>query len=179
VLGVLVLLSISVRLARADEAEAVASAYRASREEAFSGLIPSAAVLPRTYADDVRRWREFADSDDGLLFVAESQGDILGLAALEHSGPLAELGALYVQPSSYRNGAGSALLSMTLSAAADSYAEVIAWVLASNQRAKDFFLSRGGWLDGGTEIRSINDSAKLVMQRIRFQVGTQGPGGRQ
>jgi hypothetical protein len=63
-----------------------------------------------------------------------------------------------------------------LAAAAPTYPEVIAWILASNRRAKDFFIARGGWLDGGTEIRSIgSQAAQLVMQRIRFRTD---PGAR-
>jgi N-acetylglutamate synthase-like GNAT family acetyltransferase len=173
---VLITVVISIRLANRGDADAIASAYRESRREAFTGLIPAEAVLPRTRDDDVRRWREFAESAAGKLFVAESHGAILGVAALEYAGSTAELGALYVHPSAYRNGAGSALLQEVLAAAAPTYPEVIAWILASNRRAKDFFIARGGWLDGGTEIRSIgSQAAQLVMQRIRFRTD---PGAR-
>jgi hypothetical protein len=55
-------------------------------------LIPAEAVLPRSYDDDVARWREFAASRDGKLFVAESVGDVLGMAALEYTTTEAEVG---------------------------------------------------------------------------------------
>jgi GNAT superfamily N-acetyltransferase len=150
-----------------DIAEAVA-AYRASRQAAFTDLIPKEAVLPRTHDQDIARWQEFAAAPDGRLFVADLGFIVAGLAALEYETGQAELGALYVHPEYHRTGAGSALLNAVLSAAqADGHSEVIGWVLAANQSAKKFFLARGGWLDGGVEIRTAGPT-KITMQRVRF-----------
>jgi N-acetylglutamate synthase-like GNAT family acetyltransferase len=165
----LVTLAVQVRIAAAADIHRTVEVYRASRRDAFQELIPAAAVLPRTRQDDIKRWRQFAEAGDGHLFVAEIGSEIIGMAALEYQTSVAELGALYVHPHHCRAGAGSALLASTLAAArADSRDQVVAWVLASNQRAKEFFLARGGWLDGGVEARRLPDSVTLIMQRIRF-----------
>lgn len=159
-----------------DVAEAVA-AYRAARHEAFSGLMPREAVLPRTYHQDVERWLGFAVDPNGRLFIARVSLKVAGLAALEFTDGQAELGALYVHPGCQRSGAGASLLSAVLGAArAAGRAEVIGWVLAANQPAKRFFLSCGGWLDGGVGIREVGP-ARLTMQRIRFNA--EHPRGRE
>lgn len=162
---------IDVRTAEAaDIAEAVA-AYRAARADAFTGLIPDEAVLPRTRDGDVARWAGFADDLDGRLLIADLRGTVIGLAAVENLGGQAELGALYVHPAHQRSGAGTALLSASADQArARGHATMTTWVLATNQAAKRFFLARGGWLDGGVEIRQAGE-AKLTMQRLRFNVG--------
>lgn len=174
-------MSKNIRLATEADSQQAASAYRASRRGAFANLIPEDAVLPRTEAEDVQRWCDFVTAADGLMFVAVEEGTVVGIAALE-LGDVAELGALYVDPEWQGKGIGSSLLRRTLSAAPGSHSSVITWVLAANQEAKSFFLRHGGWLDGGVEIRSVG-SARLVMQRIRFelpsaQVTNGGPDGR-
>lgn len=167
----LIKLTMHVRSASAADICRVVTVYRASRREAFRDLVPAEAVLPRIFEEDVKRWSQFAEVGNGHLFVGEISSQIIGMAALEYCGPVAELGALYVHPLLYRAGAGSALLWAALSAArADSHQQLCAWVLATNQPAKSFFLARGGWLDGGVEIRQSAQSAKLTMQRIRFNV---------
>jgi GNAT superfamily N-acetyltransferase len=167
---------IKVRAAADEDVIGAVAAYRAARQEAFAGLIPGEAILPRTYEQDVARWRDFVASPDGRLFVADLGLEVVGLAALEYAVGQAELGALYVDPGRQQSGAGSALLSAVLSAAgADGHREVIGWVLAANQPAKRFFLARGGWLDGGVEIRRAG-AVKLTMQRIRFKASA--PSGR-
>lgn len=136
-------MSAHIREAAPSDARSITVAYRASRLEAFGGILPDEAVLPRGFDGDVSRWAEFAAAGNGHLLVAEADSEILGLAALEYEESVAELGALYVHPSHYGDGIGTALLGNALSAASeDSYKEVIAWVLAANDRAKRFFLSR-------------------------------------
>ena len=162
-------MSVHIREAIPSDAHSITVAYRASRQEAFGGILPGNAVHSRDFEGDVRRWKEFAETGQGHLLVAEAGSGILGLAALEYEGSAAELGALYVHPFHYNNGVGRALLYNALACGnEDSHKEIVAWVLAANQRAKRFFLSRGGWLDGGVEVRQAGSSLKLTMQRIRF-----------
>jgi GNAT superfamily N-acetyltransferase len=159
--------TIAVQLAVEQDTPALTAAYRAARSQAF-GDYGARVALPRTKEQDEARWRQCARDDAAILLSGTVRGEIAGLALVELSAPVPELGALYVEPSRQRLGLGRALLGAARAhAAARGSEQMTAWVLAANRSAKRLFLDNGGWLDGAVEIRELGGQ-RLVMQRVRF-----------
>ena len=85
-------------------------------------------------------------------FVAERDGEIVGFASVGPSRDergLGELYAIYVDPDSWSQGAGRALVARAEEQLAGEYEEATLWVLAANPRARHFY-ERAGWLPDGT-----------------------------
>jgi GNAT superfamily N-acetyltransferase len=83
---------------------------------------------------------------------------------------VAEIGAIYVEPSVWRTGAGRALMEVALSdLRADGWRQVTLWVLAENQPARDFY-SRFGLMPDGAEMRHARSGATEV--RLRGPIAT-------
>ena len=118
-----------VRLARADDVEAVAEVFLAS----FAGLT----FLPRLHTDDeTREWvrRELVPTHE--VWVAEEGGEVVGFAAL--AGDL--LGHLYVHPSAQNRGIGTALLVLVKAERPDGFRF---WVFQRNEGARRFYERNG------------------------------------
>jgi GNAT superfamily N-acetyltransferase len=162
---------IIVRDATDADVVSIAAVQRSSRQRGYRGLIPDAYLAPGAEAELRARWRDAlrrktATGNDAL--VAELGGAVVGVAATEvtASGPI-ELWALYVEPSHWRRGIAAALTAEAMHrAAAAGQTEMIAWVLSTNDRAKQFYLANGWRLDGGEEVRGSPQLPYLV-HRLR------------
>jgi ribosomal protein S18 acetylase RimI-like enzyme len=122
-------------------------------------------VSPERLADlPVDRWRHEIGVglrrpvEDAFTHVAEIDGDFAGYAYVAAPakdadlGPkVAELGALYVDPAHWRQGAGEALVRATLERLATlTYDEVVLWTFAENAAAVALY-ERHGWRRDGAE----------------------------
>ena len=118
-----------VRTAAANEADTIADVFVAS----FRTLT----FLPRIHTDDeIRTWIREVMVPSHEVWVAEVEGEIVGLAAL--AGDL--LGHLYVRPDAQRHGAGSALLEQVKSVRPAGFRF---WVFQRNENARAFYEARG------------------------------------
>lgn len=167
---------VSVDPARTIDVPGIVEVYRASRFAAFDGLVQAERVLPRSKEEDTRRWaglvRASEVADAPSVSVASIAGDLVGVALLECNTAQSELGALYIAPTAWGHGAGGRLLKTSIAISnGRGHNEMTGWVLGKNMRAKAFFLSHGGWLDGAVKIRG-EGASREVLQRVRFRCGT-------
>lgn len=131
-----------IRLARADEAEALFEVQRAASLAAFAHIFPPG---HHPYPDDAvrRRWRSFP----GKVLVAEREGRVVGVAALD----ACWLHGFYVVPELWGSGVAAELHDAALGAVPDC-AEVKLWTLEENRRARRFYEKRGWRRNGETRI---------------------------
>jgi ribosomal protein S18 acetylase RimI-like enzyme len=88
--------------------------------------------------------------------------------------PTAEVGALYVDPGHWRQGAGSALLTAALDELSEAgWRDVILWVLAENSAALAFYARFGFEVETGVE-KLEERSGRPV---IRLRAALAGTGG--
>ena len=123
---------LSIRLATAEDAPAVADLYTAARVHAVPQMPPALHTNPEDRAYVARRMSE----DDVTVWVAEQDGEILGFA---HCTPTF-LDGLYILPERKGQGIGSLLLDVVDATHPDGYE---LWVFESNIGARRLYERRG------------------------------------
>lgn len=167
---------VSVRVAWADDADAIAAVQARTWPEQYAGLLPAEALAvdPAQLAD---AWRASlarpADARNRVL-VALERNRVVGFAL---TGPAsdpdcdpvvdAELADLTIDPGERRKGHGSRLLQAAVDTmVADRFTRAVLWAVATDDALRGF-LSEAGWapdsahreldLDGGgtTRVRQV------------------------
>ena len=133
---------VALRRARAGEAETLARIQAEASLAALAHVFP-----PDRYPfphDEVRaRWRRVLADADAQVLVAESGGDVVGLAAVCRGW----LDGLYVVPAWWGEGVAPLLHDRALALLGPGEARL--WVLEQNARARRFY-ERRGWRANGT-----------------------------
>jgi GNAT superfamily N-acetyltransferase len=166
---------VEVREATPEDTEAIVEVNAAGWREGYRGIVSEEklAELP------VDRWRHEIGVGlrrpvgDAFSFVAELDGEFAGycyVAAPTREpdlGPeVAELGAMYVDPSHWRQGIGNALMSAALERLADlPYREAILWTFEENERAVAFYERHGWRRDGAEKIHERSGEPAIRMRR--------------
>lgn len=160
---------LSVRPAVLDDAGAIARVHVRSWQVGYAGLLAGDQLEGPSEAQRDAMWRELLSDLGGLIvFVAAHDDAIVGFCTVaapsrdaDAAGDVAEIGALYVDPSAWRTGAGRALMAEALRPLhAGPWREVTLWVMSGNERAHRFYERFGFTADGaqrsdraGTEVR--------------------------
>jgi ribosomal protein S18 acetylase RimI-like enzyme len=79
-----------------------------------------------------------------------------------------EIYVIYVHPTAWRQGAGTALLDQALRhLRADGFREAVLWVLPGNQRAIAFYEAAGFVADGAAKTKCRTDGTEMLLARYR------------
>jgi ribosomal protein S18 acetylase RimI-like enzyme len=153
---------VTVRRAVPEDARAIAEVHVRSWRVAYQGLMPDDVLEGLSVEDRAQFWRGAAgmEPESGGLFVAAAGADVLGFCAFATPGRdddavdrVAEIGAIYVDPATWRAGVGSALMEAALTELrANGWRSVTLWVLADNRQARKFY-ARFGFEPDGAEMR--------------------------
>ena len=158
-----------VRRAVADDAGAIARVHVRSWRAGYRGLLTGDELDGPCEAEREAMWRELlADGGGPGVLVAEHDEGVVGFCAVavpsrdpDAGRDVAEIAALYVDPSAWRAGVGGALMDQALSLvrAGPSVAMTL-WVMSGNERAHRFYARFEFVADGarrsdraGTEVR--------------------------
>jgi GNAT superfamily N-acetyltransferase len=120
-----------LRPATPNDLPAIASLYLAAREAAVPQMPPG--IHP---PEDVRRWVGSWDLVRREVWLAESDGTLLGFADVQQDW----LESLYVNPLHTGQGIGAALLDLVKGLRPNGFS---LWVFQSNTRARRFYLDHG------------------------------------
>jgi ribosomal protein S18 acetylase RimI-like enzyme len=171
-----------VRVARADEAEAIARVSVPSWQAAYRGMMRDEVLAALSIEAHAETWRErICDqgNPDGMWVVeaAEPAREIAGFVSL---GPardadldpvrVGEIWAIYVNPHCWGTGAGEALWRSALDVLrARGFVECVVWVLDENARARGFYARQGAICDGGVKT-PIEDGSPLPHVRYALRL---------
>lgn len=151
----------SVRPALIGDIDAVARIHVRSWQHAYRGMMPDAVLDTLDESKRAARWREWLDKPDHSLQVAVQGGSVVGFCSLIHSrdaganDAVGEIAALYVDPASWRIGAGTALVDAAVAQAHTvGYRALTLWVLTSNDRARRFYERVGFAPDGESKVET-------------------------
>lgn len=151
--------SVEIRKATKDDATGIAQTHVESWQAAYTEIL-SAEVMESANLDERRAsWSELLERNERTerVYVADFGGEIGGFAFTQpcrdddvKTEDVAELTALYLRPSFFGRGAGTALVEAALPDLRDAgFSEVILWVLEENAGARRFY-DRTGWTWDGT-----------------------------
>ena len=148
-----------IRRATTGDATAIAQTHVESWQAAYTEIV-SAEVMESRDLDERRSvWSELLERNDQAerVFVADFGGEVGGFAFTQpctdddvKPEDVAELTALYLRPSFFGRGAGTALVEAAMKDLRGAgFSEVILWVLEENAGARRFY-ERTGWTWDGT-----------------------------
>lgn len=152
----------SIRPARADEAEALAHLHVAAWRDAHAGLAPAAVTQALGVANRMPVWQRYLADTAQQVLVSEHNGALAALvcfgpASQAELGNQAEIKHLYVAASARQLGLGKALLEAALvRLAKDGYTNATLAVVAENTTARGFYQACGG-----QEVGTFSDAGPL------------------
>lgn len=144
-----------VRDAVVGEGRTIAEIRIASWRAAYTGLMPQELLDSMSIETGAARFEQaiISGAPGSALLVVEGEGEVRGFAAIgpDRDGELAqgELYAIYLHPSRFRRGEGSALMVEAVSRLRSfEYRTAILWVLEANEAARSFY-EAVGWRANG------------------------------
>ncbi len=158
-------MTIEIREARLQDADACAAAHIEGWRTGYRGLLPDEFLDSAEFATQrIDRWRSWTWADgliDAQVFVGELHGRVVGFAMCgRERGPAGvspstargEVLALYLHPDAWGSGVASALMARSHEYLCDlGYVEAVLWVLRDNPRARQFY-ETAGWSATGREM---------------------------
>ncbi len=135
-----------IRAATATDAAALAELHVRSFHHAYPDIVPGEVLAAVTVDEFVEKWQRWLGPEAlGPTFVAETDGRIFGLCALER----ARVRNLHVEPAAQGAGLGSGLLTHGEGALREGgFAHGELLVFAANGLARAFY-ERHGWSTDG------------------------------
>jgi ribosomal protein S18 acetylase RimI-like enzyme len=164
---------VEVRPAGPEDAASIAAVHVRTWQVAYRGLMSDEVLDGLSVPQRKERWREALAGDEGpAVYVAVDGAAVVGFCAVAAPRPdldpddaAAEIGAIYVDPDVWRTGVGRALMNAALrDLRARGWRWVTLWVLADNQRARDFY-ARFGFEPDGAEMTHEASGAKEIRLR--------------
>jgi len=146
-------LTLAVRAARQDDAEAVARVYVDAWQDTYPGILPTELLRGMSVKTQAARWRAaIAGHGRERVLVAEAQGHgVIGMTSLGAAQDRAlgydgEIYTLYVTPNFFGYGIGKLLLRAGFGALrASGFSSCVIWAHARNP-ARFFYEAMGGRL---------------------------------
>jgi ribosomal protein S18 acetylase RimI-like enzyme len=168
--------SVRIRKASSGDVSLIAQVHVRSWQAVYRGILADELLDDLKVTEREESWRALL-SDSGerwLALVAEDSGGPIGFCSVatpsrdeEADEATAEIGALYVDPDHWREGAGRAMLLATLSELREKgYRDVVLWVLPENQPALAFYERFGFALEEGVEKREERSGRTVIRLRV-------------
>jgi ribosomal protein S18 acetylase RimI-like enzyme len=148
---------VEVRRAVLEDAASIAAVHVRTWQVAYRGLMPEEVLDGLSVEKREENWRRALSAGEVFaVYVAVEEMGVVGFCAVgapsrdDDAGKgVAEIGAIYVDPDSWRMGVGRALMDVALAdLRAAGWRQVTLWVLAENQQARDFYRRFGFEPDG-------------------------------
>jgi GNAT superfamily N-acetyltransferase len=166
---------LEIRDARPADAERIAEINAAGWRTAYMGIIKPERLAAIPVEDWARTIRDNLEdlAEGSFSMVAERGGEIVGSCFVvspprdeDLGAELAELVAIYVDPGSWRQGIGTALLEAAQARAASSAcSEMSLWTLTENTPAQEFYERHGWRRDGAGQFHPDAKAPAIRMRR--------------
>ena len=148
-----------IRLAVPSDVDEIARVHVKAWQSAYRGQMPDAYLDGLDSSKRAAMWAKAIEARDTILLVATAAEALVGFCSLlpsrdaDASPTAAEVAAIYVDPTFWRAGVGTSLLTASFDFLRQrSLTEVTLWVLTSNTSARAFYEARGFATDGQTKI---------------------------
>lgn len=172
---------VSVRVAWADDAPAIADLQLRAWPEMYGGLLPADAFPsgPEATAEAAEMWRSaLTRSPDARnrVLVALERNRVCGFAITGPAGdpdcdPVAdgELSELTVDAAERGRGHGSRLLQAVADTmVADRFTRAVTWAVASDDRLRAFLVAAGWAADGAHRELDLDGAGRTLVKQVRL-----------
>ena len=148
---------ITTRAAVPADAEALAKIHVRAWQFAYPGLVEPHVLLALSVREHKQRWNEILGGErgDNYTIVAELDGTIAGFCVVaapsrdaDEPAGVAEIAAIYVDPSAQGRGVGKALMHDAIASLGPEWHTLTVWTLTENYRALAFYAAFGFERDG-------------------------------
>jgi ribosomal protein S18 acetylase RimI-like enzyme len=167
---------VKVRQAQGRDVPSIAEIHVRSWQAAYRGILSDELLDGLSVSERETSWRALLRAHDGLWLNLVAERDGGGLAGFcsvatpsrdeDATERTAEVGALYVDPSQWRLGAGGAMLETALEELSRRrYRDVILWVLPENHAALAFYDRFGFEVEEGVEKREERSGRPVIRLR--------------
>jgi GNAT superfamily N-acetyltransferase len=172
----------AVRLARPEDAEAIADAHVRGWLATYRGLVPDAFLDGLSVERRAAFWRDTIASElaepalVGRTWVVEEAGTVRGFASTgairdqpEGLATAGEVFAIYLAPEARGRGLGRALFAHAIhDLRGRGFDPIVVWVFEANTVARPFYEAAGFHPDGATQRVEFGD---LAIPEIRYRLG--------
>ncbi|HZV35381.1 MAG TPA: GNAT family N-acetyltransferase [Verrucomicrobiae bacterium] len=166
-----------VRAATISDAAAIARIHVDTWRAAYRGHGPDSVLANLSVERREAFWRERLTQEKGAVFVAEEKGSVIGFCDLipsrdaDADAQVVEIAAIYIEPASWRKGAGGALCKQAFAEAQNRGCKSITlWVLTTNTAARHFYERIGFVPDGSSKTDKWPDGSALSEVRYRISI---------
>ncbi|OPC83164.1 hypothetical protein B4N89_21465 [Embleya scabrispora] len=168
-----------VRPAHAGDGAALGAAHARAWHDAYTGVLPAAALATATPEALAAEWEDAAvapPSPRHRVLVACAGSTTAGFAALvpgsdEDLDPAraGELAILVIDPARQREGHASRLLTAVVAdAVSDGVDTLVTWVLENDKPLYDFLTGAGWAADGATRELWVDETGGAVIRQVRL-----------
>ncbi|MFE3201155.1 GNAT family N-acetyltransferase [Embleya sp. NPDC059237] len=168
-----------VRPAHAGDGPALGAAHARAWHDAYTGVLPAAALAAATPEALAAEWEDAAiapPSPRHRVLVACTGSTAAGFAALvpgsdEDLDPAraGELAILVIDPARQREGHASRLLTAVVAdAVSDGVDTLVTWVLENDKPLYDFLTGAGWAADGATRELWVDEPGGAVIRQVRL-----------
>jgi ribosomal protein S18 acetylase RimI-like enzyme len=158
---------ITIRPADASDADRIASVHSTAWQAAFT-FLPSRFLEAMTPAAVLGQWTASLADPKGPFFVAAEGGLVVGFLMFRADGDEGEVLSLYVHPSAWSRGVGSALLALGETSLLGSGVQVARlWTAKDSQQSRQFYEHRG-WLASGREQTQYLGPANVALDEVEY-----------
>jgi ribosomal protein S18 acetylase RimI-like enzyme len=148
-----------IRVATVDDARAIAEVHVASWRAGYRGLVADEVLDGLSVDQRAELWNGILADGETVVLIA--RGDpVAGFIAFKPD--TGAIGALYVDPSRFRRGVGTALLTAAHERMQDT-PEVVLWVLEGNDAARAFYERHGYEAD---DAKTLDERTRAEQRRM-------------
>lgn len=170
------MIKLTVRNAKIDDAEAIATIHVKTWQCTYKGQIPDSYLDSLSIEQKTEGWRKQIQNakENEHIFVAETDGNVVGWCTAgasrdeDASKDVGELQGIYIHPDFIGKGIGTKLMEHALNILKkDEYKTITLWVLSSNANTRKFYEKKGWSLDG----KEKNDiRGDFELHEVRYSI---------
>lgn len=166
--------SISIRLAKEEDAHSIAEIHVTSWQKIYRGHIPDIILDNLSINEREKKWRALINNEVNILLI-EKNNEIVGFASLCPSRDtdtdpniFGEISAIYLKPSVWHQGLGKKLCSRAFKELENmGFSEVIIWVLQENHLARRFYESMG--FTSTKALKADQYDKDVILYEVRYR----------
>lgn len=144
-------MTLEVRRATPDDLSGVLDVFLGCWRESYRGVLADSSITSMTDERAESLWQRVLAATDGVVLVAERDGQIVGITRYAITGDHGAVHSLYVAPCAHGGGIGRRLLNSAADALQGAGASGAAlWVFVANAPSIGFYESTGWRADGTT-----------------------------